>query len=42
MGGDPPLTALVLHGVLSRLGVRAGEPIEVQLPADAVKTFADV
>ena len=40
LAGDPPLTALLLHRDLTRLGLHAGEPIEAHLPADALKTFA--
>lgn len=40
IAGDPPLTALVLHRELTRLALRVGEPIDVQLPADALKSFA--
>lgn len=40
IGGDPPLVALMLSRELTHLGLRAGAPVEVQLPADSLKTFA--
>jgi ABC-type Fe3+/spermidine/putrescine transport system ATPase subunit len=40
IAGDPPLTALMLPRELKRVGLQAGAPIEIQLPADSVKTFA--
>ncbi len=40
IAGEPPLTALVLHRELTRLRLRPGQPIEVQLPSDSIKAFA--
>jgi ABC-type Fe3+/spermidine/putrescine transport system ATPase subunit len=40
IAGDPPLTALLLPRELTQLNLRGGTPIEVQLPADSLKTFA--
>ena len=40
IAGDPPLIAFTLPRDLTRLGLQAGTPIEVRLPADSVKTFA--
>jgi ABC-type Fe3+/spermidine/putrescine transport system ATPase subunit len=40
IAGDPPLTALTLPRELTRLGLQAGAPIAVHLPADSLKTFA--
>jgi len=39
IAGDPPLIALVLPRELTRLDLQPGAPIEVQLPADSLKTF---
>jgi ABC-type Fe3+/spermidine/putrescine transport system ATPase subunit len=40
IAGEPPLTALVLHRDLTRLGLHAGKPVDVQLPTDSLKAFA--
>lgn len=40
IAGNPPLTALVLARELKQLNLRADGAIEVQLRADALKTFA--
>ena len=40
IAGEPALTALVLHRDLTRLGLHAGTPVDVQLPADSLKAFA--
>ncbi|HWE32574.1 MAG TPA: ABC transporter ATP-binding protein [Solirubrobacteraceae bacterium] len=42
LAGDPPLTALVLHRDLAQPDIRAGEPVEVQLPANGFKTFVEI
>jgi hypothetical protein len=40
LAGEPPLTALVLNRELTRLRLRPGQPVEVQLPADSIKALA--
>jgi ABC-type sulfate/molybdate transport systems ATPase subunit len=40
ISGDPPITALILHRELTRLGLHPGQPTRVVLPHDSVTTFA--
>jgi hypothetical protein len=39
ISGEPPVTALILHRDLARLGLRPGQEITVGLPADSLSTF---
>lgn len=39
IAGTPPLTVLLLPREITQLNLRAGAPVEVQLPADSLQTF---
>lgn len=39
IGGDPVITALVLHRDLARLDLRPGGPVTLELPPDTIITF---
>lgn len=39
LASDPPVTALVLHRDLERLGARRGDPVSVMLPGASLRAF---
>lgn len=39
LAATPPITALLLHRDIKRLGLRTGQAVDAALPADAVRIF---